>query len=112
MGCSCHHDWLSNPHVLPLDLSMVLRRKTCLSVICRRHPTILVENVGSYCKGQLLVDCKISSLLNSLQDASPNLYGWKVYSGNFFFQLFLAWVMPGYQQEGLPVPSLGYKTLT
>jgi delta24(24(1))-sterol reductase len=29
----------------------------------------------------------------------------------FFFQLALAWVMPGYQQEGLPVPSLGYKTL-
>jgi len=29
----------------------------------------------------------------------------------FAFQLALAWVMPGYQQEGLPVPSLGYKTL-
>jgi Delta24(24(1))-sterol reductase len=28
-----------------------------------------------------------------------------------FFQLFLAQVLPGYQQEGLPVPSLGYKTL-
>jgi Delta24(24(1))-sterol reductase len=27
------------------------------------------------------------------------------------YQLFLALVMPGYQQEGLPVPSLGYKTL-
>jgi len=34
-----------------------------------------------------------------------------VYSGNFFFQLFIAWVLPGFQQEGLPVPSLGYKTL-
>jgi Delta24(24(1))-sterol reductase len=34
-----------------------------------------------------------------------------VYTGNFVFQLFLAWVMPGYMQEGLPVPSLGYKTL-
>ncbi|KAF8735387.1 hypothetical protein AX14_002140 [Amanita brunnescens Koide BX004] len=44
-------------------------------------------------------------------DAYPNWYAWKVYSGNFFFQLFLAWVMPGYMQEGLPVPSLGYKTL-
>ncbi|KIK54331.1 hypothetical protein GYMLUDRAFT_48874 [Collybiopsis luxurians FD-317 M1] len=31
--------------------------------------------------------------------------------GQLFFQLFLAWVMPGYMQEGLPVPSLGYKTL-
>ncbi|KAJ3907120.1 ergosterol biosynthesis ERG4/ERG24 [Lentinula edodes] len=45
------------------------------------------------------------------EDASPNLYAWKVYSGNIFFQLFLAWVLPGFMQEGLPVPSLGYKTL-
>jgi delta24(24(1))-sterol reductase len=45
------------------------------------------------------------------QDASPNLYAWKVYSGLIFYELFLAWVMPGYMQEGLPVPSLGYKTL-
>ncbi|KAJ8514585.1 hypothetical protein ONZ45_g7891 [Pleurotus djamor] len=44
-------------------------------------------------------------------DAYPNAYAWKVYSGNIFFQLFLAWVMPGFMQEGLPVPSLGYKTL-
>ncbi|KAH8108345.1 ERG4/ERG24 ergosterol biosynthesis protein [Phellopilus nigrolimitatus] len=44
-------------------------------------------------------------------DASPNAYGWKVYSGFFFFQLFIAFIIPGYQQEGLPVPSLGYKTL-
>lgn len=34
-----------------------------------------------------------------------------MYSGNFFFQLFIAWVLPGFKQEGLPVPSLGYKTL-
>ena len=27
------------------------------------------------------------------------------------FQLALAWIVPGYMQEGLPVPSLGYKTL-
>jgi len=27
------------------------------------------------------------------------------------YQLFIAWIIPGYQQEGLPVPSLGYKTL-
>ncbi|KAF8141513.1 ergosterol biosynthesis ERG4/ERG24 [Boletus edulis] len=44
-------------------------------------------------------------------DASPNAYAWKVYTGLIVFQLFLAWVVPGYQQEGLPVPSLGYKTL-
>ncbi|EJD07687.1 ERG4/ERG24 ergosterol biosynthesis protein [Fomitiporia mediterranea MF3/22] len=44
-------------------------------------------------------------------DASPNAYAWKVYSGFFFFQLFIAFILPGYQQEGLPVPSLGYKTL-
>ncbi|KAF7370547.1 hypothetical protein MSAN_00686900 [Mycena sanguinolenta] len=45
------------------------------------------------------------------EDAYPSLYAWKVYGGNIIFQLFLAWVMPGYQQEGLPVPSLNYKTL-
>lgn len=45
------------------------------------------------------------------QDASPNSYAWKVYSGLIGYQLLLAWVMPGYKQEGLPVPSLGYKTL-
>lgn len=45
------------------------------------------------------------------QDASPNAYAWKVYTGLVAYQLFLALVMPGYQQEGLPVPSLGYKTL-
>ena len=27
------------------------------------------------------------------------------------FQLALAFIIPGYKQEGLPVPSLGYKTL-
>jgi delta24(24(1))-sterol reductase len=27
------------------------------------------------------------------------------------FQLFIAWVVPGFMQEGLPVPSLKYKTL-
>jgi delta24(24(1))-sterol reductase len=48
---------------------------------------------------------------NAEKDASPNLHAWKVYSTFFIFQLALALVMPGYQQEGLPVPSLGYKTL-
>ncbi|KAK7687899.1 hypothetical protein QCA50_009118 [Cerrena zonata] len=45
------------------------------------------------------------------EGASPNLYAWKVYTGLIVYQLFLAWVVPGYMQEGLPVPSLGYKTL-
>ncbi|KAL1747629.1 ergosterol biosynthesis ERG4/ERG24 [Schizophyllum fasciatum] len=45
-------------------------------------------------------------------DAYPNAYAWKVYSGNIFLQLLLAYVLPGYKQEGLPVPSLGYRTLT
>ncbi|TFY77412.1 hypothetical protein EWM64_g6598 [Hericium alpestre] len=44
-------------------------------------------------------------------DASPNLYAWKVYTGLIISQLAFAYVMPGYMQEGLPVPSLGYKTL-
>ena len=46
-----------------------------------------------------------------MTDAYGNAYAWKVYSGFFFFQLFIAFIVPGYQQEGLPVPSLGYKTL-
>ncbi|KAJ7091410.1 ergosterol biosynthesis ERG4/ERG24 [Mycena belliarum] len=45
------------------------------------------------------------------KDANPSLYAWKVYGGNVIFQLLLAMVMPGFKQEGLPVPSLGYKTL-
>jgi Delta24(24(1))-sterol reductase len=28
------------------------------------------------------------------------------------FELLLAFIMPGYEQQGLPVPSLNYKTLT
>ncbi|THG92652.1 hypothetical protein EW026_g8324 [Hermanssonia centrifuga] len=44
-------------------------------------------------------------------DATPNLYAWKVYLGLIAYQLFLAWIVPGYSQEGLPVPSLAYKTL-
>ncbi|KAH9920817.1 ergosterol biosynthesis ERG4/ERG24, partial [Amylocystis lapponica] len=44
-------------------------------------------------------------------DASPNLYAWTIYSALIGYQLLLAWIMPGVWQEGLPVPSLGYKTL-
>jgi Delta24(24(1))-sterol reductase len=46
-----------------------------------------------------------------LQDASPNAFAWKVYVGLMVYQLVLAGIIPGYMQEGLPVPSLGYKTL-
>lgn len=34
-----------------------------------------------------------------------------MYTALMIFQLGLAFVMPGYIQEGLPVPSLNYKTL-
>ncbi|KAJ7621152.1 ergosterol biosynthesis ERG4/ERG24 [Roridomyces roridus] len=46
------------------------------------------------------------------QDAYPSRYAWQVYGGNILFQFFLAFTLPGYKQEGLPVPSLNYKTLT
>lgn len=36
---------------------------------------------------------------------------WKFYTGLVVYELFLAYVVPGFMQEGLPVPSLGYKTL-
>lgn len=39
------------------------------------------------------------------------MYAWQIYGGLMIFQIALAWVVPGYMQEGLPVPSLGYKTL-
>ncbi|KAH9995131.1 ERG4/ERG24 ergosterol biosynthesis protein [Russula vinacea] len=65
--------------------------------------------------GRLVVPTSVERLqemwAHIRDDASPNLYAWKVYSGLIFYELFLAWVMPGYVQEGLPVPSLGYKTL-
>ncbi|CAE7112389.1 unnamed protein product [Rhizoctonia solani] len=46
------------------------------------------------------------------QDAAPTLRAWVVYTGLVAFELALAFIMPGYKQEGLPVPSLGYKTLS
>lgn len=47
-----------------------------------------------------------------LQDAFPTPRALLGYSGLMVFQFVLALVMPGFTQEGLPVPSLGYKTLT
>ncbi|CUA70663.1 delta24(24(1))-sterol reductase [Rhizoctonia solani] len=45
------------------------------------------------------------------QDAAPTLRAWAIYTGLMSFELALAFIMPGYKQEGLPVPSLGYKSL-
>jgi len=45
------------------------------------------------------------------QDAAPTPYAFAMYTGLMVFQLSLAFIMPGYIQEGLPVPSLNYKTL-
>ncbi|KAF8524194.1 ergosterol biosynthesis ERG4/ERG24 [Gautieria morchelliformis] len=45
-------------------------------------------------------------------DASPTPYAFAMYSGLIFFELLLAFVMPGYKQQGLPVPSLNYQSLT
>ncbi|CAL1715031.1 unnamed protein product [Somion occarium] len=53
----------------------------------------------------------LTRMWEHVSDASPNLYAWKVYTGLIVYQLFLAWIVPGFMQEGLPVPSLGYKTL-
>ncbi|GAC76456.1 sterol reductase [Moesziomyces antarcticus T-34] len=44
-------------------------------------------------------------------DAFPTKRAFAGYGGLMVFQFLLAVVMPGYMQEGLPVPSLGYKTL-
>jgi delta24(24(1))-sterol reductase len=45
-------------------------------------------------------------------DAYPSRRAFAGYGGLMLFQFALAYVMPGYEQEGLPVPSLNYKTLT
>lgn len=49
---------------------------------------------------------------NTVQDAAPNAWSVSFYMGLTAFQLALAFIMPGYKQEGLPVPSLDYKPLT
>lgn len=44
-------------------------------------------------------------------DAYPTKRAFVGYGGLMLVEFVLAWVMPGFWQEGLPVPSLGYKTL-
>jgi delta24(24(1))-sterol reductase len=46
------------------------------------------------------------------QDAFPTSKAFAIYTGLIVVQLLFAFIMPGYKQEGLPVPSLNYKTLT
>ncbi|KAG8717039.1 C-24(28) sterol reductase [Ceratobasidium sp. 394] len=41
-----------------------------------------------------------------VQDAYPTRHAFNMYTARIIFQLALAFVMPGYVQEGLPVPSL------
>ena len=45
------------------------------------------------------------------QDAFPTPRAFIGYGGLMLVEFVLAWIMPGYMQEGLPVPSLNYKTL-
>lgn len=45
------------------------------------------------------------------QDAFPTPRAFIGYGGLMLVEFLLAWIMPGYMQEGLPVPSLNYKTL-
>lgn len=91
-------------------MPLVLRRQARSSYFHCRPWAFPGPYLGTYFQGQCFSTlCR--RVLKIKQDASPNLYAWKVYSGNFFFQLFIAWILPGYQQEGLPVPSLNYKTL-
>ncbi|KAJ9113639.1 hypothetical protein QFC22_005947 [Naganishia vaughanmartiniae] len=44
-------------------------------------------------------------------DAYPTWFAFRTYGGLIAVQLLLAWIMPGVDQEGLPVPSLEYKSL-
>lgn len=45
------------------------------------------------------------------QHASPTARAAAIYLGLMAYQLFLAWVMPGVEQEGLPIASLNGGTL-
>ncbi|PWN36771.1 putative ERG4-sterol C-24 reductase [Meira miltonrushii] len=45
------------------------------------------------------------------EDAFPTVRAFRDYGGLMVFQFVLAVIVPGYMQEGLPVPSLNYKTL-
>ena len=44
-------------------------------------------------------------------DAFPTPRAFIGYGGLMLLEFVLAWIVPGYMQPGLPVPSLGYKTL-
>lgn len=45
------------------------------------------------------------------EDAFPTPRAFVGYGGLMLVEFVLAWVVPGFEQEGLPVPSLNYKTL-
>lgn len=59
MGRYSHYDWIPNPHVLPVDMSLVLRRQARSSRVRRRHSAILVENVGACPNGAWLVSVQL-----------------------------------------------------
>lgn len=40
------------------------------------------------------------------------MYAFGMYTGLIAFEILLAFMMPGYKQQGLPVPSLNYQALT
>ncbi|KIJ55202.1 hypothetical protein M422DRAFT_23816 [Sphaerobolus stellatus SS14] len=46
-----------------------------------------------------------------VKDAYPTRYAFTMFTSFVLFELGVAFIIPGYQQEGLPVPSLNYKTL-
>ena len=51
MGCSRDYDWLPCPYVLPLDMSLVLRREARSPQLVQRHQPFPCTYVGSYRKG-------------------------------------------------------------
>ncbi|KAI1783981.1 ergosterol biosynthesis ERG4/ERG24 family-domain-containing protein [Ganoderma leucocontextum] len=53
----------------------------------------------------------VSSGVCGSTSVSPNVYAWQVYVGLMVLQLALAWVVPGFMQEGLVVVFLGYKSV-
>jgi delta24(24(1))-sterol reductase len=68
--------------------------------------------VGTCSKGTRVVPQVQLFFDGNPKDAAPTAYTFAIYTGLMAFELVLAFIMPGYEQQGLPVPSLNYKTLT
>ena len=57
--------------------------------------------MGSHRQGTICSPLSSTNHLTLIQDASPNAYAWKVYTGNIVFQLLLAEFLPAAEAMNL-----------